>query len=139
MKKEFIIGSILLVGVLGGLLWWSAALQTNDPEVVSAKGIHWHPELKVFVKGVAQPVQQNLGLGAVHSPLHTHEDLPIVHLEFEGLVKKQDITLGKFFTLWGKDIRSLGTTLRMTVNGVENTEYENYVFKEGDKIELFYD
>ncbi|MEK7201384.1 MAG: hypothetical protein AAB737_01990, partial [Patescibacteria group bacterium] len=67
------------------------------------------------------------------------EDLPIIHLEFEGLVKKQDITLGKFFTLWGKDMRSLGTTVRMMVNGVENTEYESYIFKEGDRVELYYD
>ena len=139
MKKETIIGSIVLVAVLGGLLWWSNTLQKSDPEIVATKGIHWHPEVKVFVKGIEQPIPQNIGLGAVHSPMHTHEDLPIIHLEFAGLVKKQDITLGKFFTLWGKDIRSFGTTLRMTVNGVENTEYENYLFKEGDKIELFYE
>ncbi len=136
---KLIVASIALAGVVGGLLWWSADLQKNDPEILSSKGIHWHPELKIFVKGAPIEIPEDLGLGAVHNPMHTHEDLPIIHLEFEGLVKKQDITLGKFFTLWGKDMRSLGTTVRMMVSGVENTEYESYIFKEGDKVELYYD
>ena len=36
-------------------------------------------------------------------------------------------------------MRSFGTNMRMTVNGIENTEYENYQMKDGDTIELRYE
>jgi len=47
--------------------------------------------------------------------------------------------LENFFRNWGKDMRSFGANMRMTVNGVENTEFENYMMRDGDKIELRYD
>ena len=33
-------------------------------------------------------------------------------------------------------MRSFGTDMKMTVNGEENTEYDNYVMRDKDKIEL---
>ena len=56
-----------------------------------------------------------------------------------GLVRKEDITLARFFKVWGKDINSFGTNLTMTVNGKENTEYGNYLMQDKDKIELRYE
>lgn len=77
-----------------------------------------------------------MGMAAIH----THEDLPLIHLEFmDGPVRKSDVALGRFFAVWGKDMRSFGENMTMTVNGAENTEYENYVMRDGDKIELHYD
>ena len=35
-----------------------------------------------------------------------------------------------------QDIHSFGANMKMTVNGKENTEYENYVMRDKDKIEL---
>ena len=75
----------------------------------------------------------------MHRPIHTHDDLPLIHLEFSGMVRQQDITLGQFFKNWDKDMRSFGTNMNMTVNGEENTEYENYVMHDKDKIELRFD
>ena len=60
-------------------------------------------------------------------------------MEFQGLARKQDATLGQFFKNWDKDMQSFGTNMKMTVNGEENTEYENYVMGDKDKIELYYD
>ena len=34
---------------------------------------------------------------------------------------------------------SFGTNVKMTVNGKENTEYENYAMQDKDKIELRYE
>jgi len=129
--------------VVAGLIWLIAsAPKTPEGEILSRNGFHWHPELAVYIKGVKQEIPPNLGIGAVHQPMHTHiEDAPqgVIHLEFQGLVKKSDVTLGKFLQTWGKDMRSLGTNIKMTVNGKENTEYENYVMQDKDKIELRFD
>lgn len=135
----WIIGIIIFFGLM---IFWQKTINKNSPNILSRNGFHWHPELTVYVKGVKQEIPPNLGIGAVHMPMHTHsEDASqgIIHLEFQGLVKKSDVTLGRFFQTWGKDMRSLGTNIKMTVNGKENTEYENYVMQDKYKIELNYD
>lgn len=127
--------------LVAGLFWVASAPKAPGSDIVSRNGFHRHPELAIYVKGVKQELPANIGIGAVHQPIHTHDDAAqgIVHLEFQGLVRKQDITLGQFFKGWGKDMRSFGANMKMTVNGVENTEYENYVMQDKDKIELRYE
>lgn len=130
------------VAVIAGLVWLVASQpKTPEGDIISRNGFHWHPELAIYVKGEKQEFPANIGIGAVHQPIHTHDDAAqgIVHLEFQGLVRKQDITLGQFFKGWGKDIRSFGTNVKMTVNGKENIEYENYQMQDKDKIELRYE
>ena len=128
--------------ILAGLVWLIASQpKTPEGDIISRNGFHWHPELAIYVKGEKQEFPANIGIGAVHQPIHTHDDATqgIVHLEFQGLVRKQDITLGQFFKSWDKDIRSFGTNMKMTVNGQENTELENYHMQDKDKIELRYE
>ena len=132
----WIIGIVIVVA---GLFAWSSFLGKNDPDVVARNGMHSHSQLTISVKGEPIEIPHNIGIGAVHQPMHTHDDLPNIHLEFQGLVRTRDITLGRFFELWGKDMRSFGENMRMTVNGKENTEYEKYIMRDGDKIELRYD
>jgi hypothetical protein len=141
-----IIISIVCVGlVVAGLIWLKSAEPTEAEivaekgQVISEQGLHWHPELKIFVKGQEIKIPENVGLGAVHNPVHTHEDMPIIHLEFPGLVRETETELGKFFEVWGKDFMELGATVTMTVNGNPNNELENYKMKDGDKIELRYE
>lgn len=141
MKNTLIIIGLVILLLVGGV-WWSNSLQKSDPNIISRNGIHWHPELVIYVKGVKQEIPANIGLMGGHQPTHTHtEDASagVIHLEFEKLVRKQDTVLGQFFKVWGKDIRSFGTTMKMTVNGQENTEYENYLMRDKDKIELHYE
>ena len=72
--------------------------------------------------------------------MHTHDASGVIHLEFaRGPVRQDDVKLSQFFYMWGKDMRSFGGNMRMMVNGVENTEYENYMMQDGDKIELHYE
>ena len=148
-----IVGATILL--LAGGAWWSGKSQSVDPNVIVRNGLHWHPKLEIYIKGEKIEIPQNIGLGAVHQPMHTHDDLPLIHLEFGGVVRKQDLVLGQFFKNWGKDINSFGANMRpsdergsaeasrpnvkMTVNGEENTEFENYQMKDGDEIELRYD
>jgi hypothetical protein len=115
------------------------SVSAGDLSIVARHGLHSHPQLVIYVKGRQVKIPANLGLGAREMAVHTHEDLPLIHLEFSGIVRKEDITLGQFFKIWGKGMRDFGANMRMTVNGKENIEYENYVMHDGDKIELHYD
>jgi hypothetical protein len=59
---------------------------------------HVHPKLNVIVRERAIPLAPNMGIGAVHTPLHTHEADGVIHVE-----GAQDATLGQFMALWGVD------------------------------------
>ena len=166
---SWVLGGGLTIAAIGGLIWFVATRPPiPESEIISKKGIHWHSELTIYMKGVKQEIPANIGIGAVHQPIHTHDAIGTIHLEFQGLVRKQDITLGQFFKNWGKDMQSFGSNMRpsdergsteasrsnmrpsdergsteasrpnvrMTVNGEENIEYENYVMHDKDIIEL---
>jgi hypothetical protein len=137
--KIFIGLTALAVALLVGGLVWSSALQADDPDIIASRGMHAHPTLEIFVKGEQVEIPENIGLGAVHKPVHTHDDLPVIHLEFSSVVRRSDVRLGAFLENWGRDVDSFGTLVRMTVNEEESTEYENYLMRDGDKIQLFYD
>lgn len=122
-----------------------------ESEIVARNGMHWHPKLSIYIKGKKQPFTNGIGLnGGVHNPIHTHDDADkdIVHMEFQGLVTKNDTKLANFFKIWGKDFSSTQIfdkkngeegSVKMTVNGKENTEFENYMMKDGDNIEIRYE
>ena len=133
---------VTLLVLIGGLVWFAKSNQApavTDANIVSKKGLHVHPELEIYVKGTQFFIPENIGLSRVEMAVHTHEDLPIIHLEFPGTVTKDDIRLKKFFEVWGKDFYELGTTVAMTVNGVPNTELGNYIMNDKDKIVLRYE
>ena len=98
--KAFLIATGVVILLLVGSFWWSGNIQSNEPDIISTTGIHWHPELEIFVEGEKIEIPQNTGLIGKHSPIHTHEDLPIIHLEFEGIVRKDDVRLSRFFEVW---------------------------------------
>ncbi len=126
-----------------------ASRSAVSPEAVIARGgIHWHPKLTIFIKGEELAIPHNIGIGIRHETIHTHEDLPNLHLEFPGVVTKDDITLGRFFRIWGKRFdrecvvdRCNGPdgTVRFFVNGKSNDEFENYRMHDGDRIEIRYE
>ena len=131
---------IIIGGSIGAFVWY---LATRPPipegEILSRSGLHWHPQLAIFVKGEKQEIPANLGIGAIHNPMHTHDSSGVIHSEFQGIVRKDDLKLGRFFKVWSKDFMELGATVKMTVNGEENAELQNYIMKDGDKIELRYE
>ncbi len=136
------LGGSLFIALIGGIVWYIATRPPiPESDIISRNTLHWHPELIIYVKDKKQEIPMNIGIGAIHQPIHTHDDNDqgIIHLEFQGLTRKQDIMLGQFFKNWGKDIRSFGVNMKMTVNGEKNTEYENYIMRDNDKIELRYE
>ncbi len=148
MKKHTMTIVIIVTIVFAiSMIVWAKSMQSNsvdvstagDASVLSTNGLHWHPELEIYVKGVKQDIPNGLGLVGAHKPMHTHDDVPIVHLEFPARVTQDDTKLGKFFEVWGKNPSDFGQTVTMTVNGVPNTELMDYHMKDGDKIELRYE
>jgi len=133
------------LGAIGGIGWY---LATRPPaEVVSRSGLHWHAELRIYIKGKPQDIPANIGIGVVHNPIHTHDPNDVVHLEFKGLVTIDDLRLREFFKAWGKRLdrdcifeycNGPNGTVRMLVNGEENREFERYVMGDGDRIEITY-
>ena len=129
--------AVVVGGSVGAFVWYLASRPpVPEGEIVSRNELHWHPELVIYVKGVKQEIPADIGIGAVHQPIHTHDATGTLHLEFQGLVRKHDITLGQFFKNWGRDMQSFGENVKMTVDGEENTEFENYVMQDKDKVEL---
>lgn len=153
MGNKIIIGAVVLCVVL--IAWArlsvgnvSQTAASSDSEVISADGIHWHPKLSISVRGEPAEIPANVGLIGGHSPMHTHETDGIIHLEFNSVVREDDIRLGRFFELWGKPFNEnqlfehtnvKTKRVRMFVNGEPNTEYEDYVLQPEDEIEIRYE
>lgn len=137
--------------VVLGIGWFvMAALRSPDaPDLISRRGIHWHPELSITIKGQAVEIPANIGIGGtVHKDMHTHKVNDQIHVEMNRAIRQDDIRLGKFFAIWGKQFNSLcvvdtcGDTdgaVTMTVNGQPNTEFENYLMRDKDRIEIRYE
>lgn len=159
MKNKYVyIG--LAVLLFGGGVWWSNSLEEKQlkqeesnvdvSEIISRNGVHWHPKLEIYVNDEQQPIPVNIGIGPQYAgvptydagmrmtAMHTHETDGTIHLEFPKLVTTEDIKLRSFFTIWGKNFMEFGSSVTMTVNGVENTELENYQMRDDDVIILKY-
>ena len=151
-----VIGGIALLTVvifIGGIFLLSRGNSSSvpDEEIVERNGLHWHPKLTITIKGERQEIPANIGLGAVHEKIHTHDEDAkdgVVHMEMQGLVTKDDTKLGNFFRIWGKEFTSVQIfdkangsdgTVKLLVNGAENTEFGNYLMKDGDNLEIRYE
>ncbi len=135
------------LAALAGLGIWYASSGPDAPQddVVAKNGMHWHAKLAIFIDGKEQEIPNNIGIGITHNPMHTHDAAGEIHLEFSGLVKKDDTQLGKFFEVWGKKFSSScildscakdGKSVKMLVNGKQNDEFENYLMQDKDNIEI---
>lgn len=157
MKNVLIFGGLAAVILVGGT-WWSSSLQEKQlqeaaatgSDIISRNGVHWHPTLEIYVDGEREEVPANIGVGPQYAGLptydpgmrmtamHTHDPDGTIHLEFPALVTSEDIKLGNFFAIWGKDIMDFGSSVTMTVNGTENTELGDYRMQHEDRIVLRY-
>ena len=136
MKAFFIIGGIAILALIG----WVVFSQSNNPDILARSGLHWHAHLTIEARGANVVIPEGIGLTGEEMPIHTHATDGIIHMEFPGVVTKEDVMLGQFFKVWGKNMRTaFGTLSSMTVNGATSTAYENYVMHDGDSIVLSYE
>ena len=138
-KASLWIVSIVLV--LGGGGWYLAksGFFSYDPLDICVQhtgvGMHIHPHLKISVKGEEVKIPANTGIsGGCMRPIHTHDDTGTLHLEFPNV---RDVPLGDFFKIWVKEFD--WSKVKMTINGKENVELQNYMMRDEDQIELFFD
>lgn len=147
-----IISTVLIL--VGAIFYFSkseSSKKTPKEDVISANGLHWHPILSIYIEGKKQNIPVDVGiLPTKHEEIHTHEDADkgILHMEMTGIVTKNETRLGRFFEIWGKTFissqifenkNSTDSTVKMFVNGKANSDFENYLMKDGDKIEIRYE
>ena len=145
------IGTILVIIIGISIAVWFLVSKSSTPEgdIIARKGFHWHANLSINILGEVKDIPAGIGLEKLpHNPLHTHDRDNVIHLEFSGLVKKDDIKLGRFFEVWDKNFdkdcildkcNGPDGQLKMTVNGKENLEFENYIMHDKDKIEIIFE
>lgn len=141
------IGVLALLLVLGFYLFGRGAEDADAGNAVNIPSgpIHWHPELKILIDGEEILIPAGIGLTGDHKPLHTHESNGTLHVENQYPTKK-NMRLGYFFEVWDKEFSNdciftyctATGTLRMTVDGVEKLEFDDYILQDGDKIVIEY-
>lgn len=134
--------------VLYGIFWIVTLPKLPQSKIISRNGLHWHPKISIIIKGEEVEIPASIGIGAVHRPMHTHKSDGTIHMEYNGVVRENTLRVGNFFDVWGKDFSADsilgniagedGGTIKMLVNGKENTEFENYIMKDGDIIKIIY-
>jgi hypothetical protein len=138
----------ILVLLLGGVFLMqpkesTVSGQTTDKspreqcvEHAPSLSMHIHPELEIYVDDEKQVIPENVGIKEnCMMALHTHDETGKIHVEFPQV---RDFTLGDFMANWGQPITRDGYNMAMTVDGVENTEGENLILKDLQKIALRY-
>ena len=144
MKLIIIVISLAFL-ILGGGVWLltkGSVPSAPESEIIARNGIHWHPKLHLYLHGEPIILEDNIGRKGVEQPIHTHaEDYQdgVIHLEFPGVVAKNQTRLANFFKIWGKDFNWGTEQMIMTVNGQTNTDLANYPMKDGDLIEIRYE
>lgn len=111
---------------------------------VGNESFHQHSLLQVVVNGKSVVVPKNIGLGSVESPLHTHDERGVIHME---AAREYPFTLGQFFEVWGVKFTKdqLGGyknnsehSVQVFVNGKSVDNPVDYQLKEKDKIVVGY-
>jgi len=144
---------IIIFGLIAyGIIWLvlnSGSFEdipANEINIGSHQNIalHIHSDLKININGEETQIPSNIGVGnGVMRPVHTHDSSGEIHIEGP---YKRDYAIEEFFQVWGKTFNSKcifdyctdNGELNMYVNGIENSEFENYVMKDDDLILIEY-
>lgn len=147
-KKALITALIIGVVLVGGYWYFSNIefKEIDESEIITRSGIHWHPDLSIYINGEPQTIPANLGLtGRRHASMHTHDITGKLHLETNGIIRYSDVTVKAFFEIWGQEFNAQcifefcngeDGQVRMLVNGQANFEFENYEMRDNDRIEI---
>jgi len=166
-KKRKGIIIVLVIFIFGLLLWKSfdniekTALNVavDDKITIPLGSVHWHPKFTIKIDDELMVIPNDIGYGTgrivdTHlsgmrmSPTHTHESDGTIHIENKNPSSKPEtLTLGYFFYVWDKEFSSTCIfdyctdkgVLTMYVNGQENTEFQNYIMRDGDEILIEYE
>ena len=130
---------------------------TPDPlskECVDHSGLgrHDHSMLAIYINGEQREIPTNLGInteicnqegGNMHT-VHTHDASGRLHIEPAADV---DMPLGVFFDIWGVHFNETGIfdyrvsnthELIMTIDGVTNNQFDDYLLVDGKEITIIF-
>lgn len=159
VKPIYIIIFVIILIFGGFILLFRNQSPKQNTSGVPQQPIHWHPKLKIIIKGEEQFIPPNIGItignnidnqisGMRMSPTHTHESDGTIHLENnKPWLKPETLTLGYFFKVWGKNFNNScifeycnreNESLIMTVDGKPNYEFGTYVMHDKDEIVIEY-
>ena len=156
MKRKILYGTIIIIILAFAAFFVFKKPSSNEISNMPKQPIHWHPKLKIILKGEEQFIPPNIGIsignnidnqisGMRMSPTHTHESDGTIHLENNRPWQKPEtLTLGYFFKVWGRNFNSscifeyCNGSLTMTVNGKPNYEFERYFMQDKDEIVIEY-
>jgi len=115
---------------------------------------HDHAWLRIYINGeekeMPSPIGINTGVcnqqGANMHVVHVHDNQPnYLHIESNEPI---DVPLGVFFDIWDVHFDETGVFdyrvnethgIRMTVDGVESTEFDDLLLLDGQSIAIFYE
>ena len=160
MKRKTIYFAIIAIAAIFIIFFAFSKPSNNDnnPDVPN-QPIHWHPNLKIIIKGEEQVIPTGIGInignnmdnqisGMRMSPTHTHESDGTIHLENNRPWQKPEtLALGYFFKVWGRNFNSScifeycsseSGKLTMSVNGQLNSEFDKYMMHDNDEIVIEY-
>ena len=135
------------------------ASTADDPDPIAQKCLdhsglarHDHSNLNIYINGVENAIPSSVGIntevcnqegGNMHA-VHTHDASGKLHIESNEDI---DIPIGVFFDIWGIHFNETGIfdyrvnsthELVMTVDGVTNYDFDNYLLVDGKEIALVY-
>jgi hypothetical protein len=110
---------------------------------------HTHSSLSIFIEGSEEFIPKDIGIQDSSCPdgmrgIHTHDDTGRLHIETPNQI---EAPVGAFFNIWdevfnsGQILDNMANSdyeIVMYVNGVVNSEFENYIMLDGDSIEIHY-
>ena len=146
-KPKLIVLCVLIATVAGIAIFMNYSHPKSSTSVpMDTMGMmHLHTHLTLVIDGKEEQVPANIGIDPSlwndHSldsygmkgmtVLHTHDTSGTIHVES---YKVQDYTFGQLLDIWKPNL--VGDKIFMTVNGQPVQDYQNYIFKDGDKVIL---
>ncbi|HLC65646.1 MAG TPA: C2H2-type zinc finger protein [Candidatus Nanoarchaeia archaeon] len=152
--RNWSIAAVIVIAIIAGIYGLSTTALDCETAPVTEMNIgghskimmHDHTQLDITILGNKEFIPPEIGQGTnFMRGLHTHEADGNIHVEAPCV---REFTLGEFFAVWNKtfnkdcifDYCADGNhTVKMLVNGKPNTEYENIILRNGDKIEIIYE
>lgn len=159
--KGILLGVILAAAVIGGGLANGGLPLSDESGDESSSGgpIHHHAHVQIFINEEPRVIPAGVGItkgnnidnevsGINASPIHTHDNSGVLHIEHQEPVREKR-ALGYFFNeVLGKRFSSQcimewcnqgDKVVKMYVNGQRVYQFDDYVLQDRDRIAVVYE
>jgi len=150
MNKKVVITVVVAVVIIGLFMWGNSTQKDNlvyfeGTEIICLTNGHQrvaehiHPQLRIFVDGVAETIPANIGITqSCMSEIHTHDATGTIHVESFLTGRVAEFDMGDFFSVWKESLVREGYDLEITQDGIVKGSIEEVRFIDESVIELKY-